>query len=120
VTGSPVGFTEDEIAGLRFDDKGLVAAIVQDHATRDVLMLGWMDAEALRRTLTTGRTWFWSRSRQEYWCKGETSGNRQWVRAALYDCDGDAVLVSVDQEGSGACHTGEWSCFHGRFGSPEP
>jgi phosphoribosyl-AMP cyclohydrolase len=83
-------------------------------------MLGWMDAEALRRTLTTGRTWFWSRSRQEYWCKGETSGNRQWVRAAAYDCDGDAVLVTVDQEGCGACHTGDWSCFHHRFGSSWP
>jgi len=120
VTGSPVDFTDEQMAGIRFDDRGLVAAIVQDRSTRDVLMLGWMDAEALRRTLTTGRTWFWSRSRQEYWCKGETSGNRQWVRAAAYDCDGDAVLVSVDQEGAGACHTGDWSCFHRRFGSSEP
>ncbi len=114
----PVEFTEQEIAGLRFDEHGLVAAIVQDGATRDVLMLGWMDAEALRRTLTTGRTWFWSRSRQEYWCKGETSGNRQIVHSAAYDCDGDALLVTVDQQGTGACHTGDWSCFHNRFGEP--
>jgi phosphoribosyl-AMP cyclohydrolase len=79
-------------------------------------MLGWMDAEALRRTLLTGRTWFWSRSRQEYWCKGETSGDRQCVRSAAYDCDGDALLITVDQEGRGACHTGEWTCFHRSFG----
>jgi phosphoribosyl-AMP cyclohydrolase len=83
-------------------------------------MLGYMDAEALRRTLTTGRSWFWSRSRQEYWCKGETSGDRQWVQAAAYDCDGDALLITVDQEGRGACHTGDWSCFHRRFGVPIP
>ena len=69
-------------------------------------MLAWMDAEALRRTLETGRTWLWSRSRQEYWCKGETSGDRQFVREVRYDCDGDAVLVLVRQEGRGACHTG--------------
>jgi len=93
-----------------------VAAIVQDVSSKDVLMLAWMDAEALRRTLGTGRTWFWSRSRQEYWCKGETSGNRQHVRDLRYDCDGDALLVLVEQMGSGACHTGEWSCFHRGFG----
>ena len=92
MTAAPVGFTDEEIAGLCFDENGLVAAIVQDADHRDVLMLGWMDAEAVRRTLTSGRTWFWSRSRQEYWCKGETSGDRQHVRAAAYDCDGDALL----------------------------
>ena len=102
VTAAPAGFTDEEIAGLCFDENGLVAAIVQDATTRDVLMLGWMDAEAVRRTLTSGRTWFWSRSRQEYWCKGETSGDRQHVRAAAYDCDGDALLITVDQEGRGA------------------
>ena len=118
MTASAVGFTEQEIAALRFNEDGLVAAIVQDAATRDVLMLGWMDAEALRRTLSTGRTWFWSRSRREYWCKGETSGDRQWVKSASYDCDGDAVLVTVEQEGRGACHTGDWSCFHSSFGGP--
>jgi phosphoribosyl-AMP cyclohydrolase len=81
-----------------------------------VLMLGYMNAEALKRTLTTGRTWFWSRSRSEYWCKGETSGDRQWVRSASYDCDGDAILVVVEQEGRGACHTGERTCFYRSFG----
>src|SRR5271166_5000996 len=119
MTASPVGFSDEEIAGLRFDESGLVAAIVQDATTRDVLMLGWMDAEALRRTLASGRTWFWSRSRQEYWCKGETSGNRQWVRDAYYDCDGDALLILVDQEGGGACHTGAPSCFHHQFSQRE-
>jgi phosphoribosyl-AMP cyclohydrolase len=120
VNGEPVEFTDDDIARIRFDEKGLVPAIVQDRASGDVLMLGYMDAEALRRTLTTGRSWFWSRSRQEYWCKGETSGDRQWVRAAAYDCDADAILITVDQEGRGACHTGERSCFHRRFGVPVP
>ena len=118
MTAAPVEHIDDEIAEVRFGEDGLVAAIVQEATTRDVLMLGWMDAEALRRTLTTGRTWFWSRSRQEYWCKGETSGDRQRVRAAAYDCDGDALLITVDQEGRGACHTGEWSCFYRRFGDP--
>jgi phosphoribosyl-AMP cyclohydrolase len=78
-----------------------------------------MDDTALRRTLSSGRTWFWSRSRHEYWCKGETSGDRQWVRAAYYDCDGDALLVVVDQEGRGACHTGERSCFYRPFGGAD-
>ena len=104
------------MAAVRYGPDGLVPAIVQDGGTATVLMLAWMDEEALRRTLRSGRTWFWSRSRQEYWCKGETSGNRQWVRAAYYDCDGDALLVVVDQEGTGACHTGAASCFHHPFG----
>jgi phosphoribosyl-AMP cyclohydrolase len=95
---------------LRHDPAGLVAAVVQQHDTREVLMLAWMDDEALRRTLTTGRATYWSRSRGEYWVKGETSGNRQWVREVRVDCDGDALLVLVDQEGA-ACHTGERSCF---------
>ena len=95
---------------LRHDAAGLVAAVVQQHDTREVLMLAWMDDEALRRTLTTGRATYWSRSRGEYWVKGETSGNRQWVREVRVDCDGDALLVLVDQEGA-ACHTGERSCF---------
>jgi phosphoribosyl-AMP cyclohydrolase len=99
------------MAGVRFGPDGLVAAIVQEADTREVLMLAWMDAEALRRTLGSGRTWFWSRSRREYWCKGETSGDRQIVREVRYDCDGDALLVLVRQEGRGACHTGERSCF---------
>jgi len=99
-------------ADIRFGPDGLVAAIVQESETHEVLMLGWMDEEALRRTLHSGRSWFWSRSRKEYWCKGETSGDRQHVREVRYDCDGDAVLVLVRQEGRGACHTGERSCFY--------
>ena len=89
----------------------LRAAIVQDAGSGRVLMLAWMDDEALRRTLGTGRATYWSRSRREYWVKGETSGNRQWVRGVRLDCDGDALLVLVDQEGA-ACHTGARTCFH--------
>ncbi|RBY95660.1 phosphoribosyl-AMP cyclohydrolase [Blastococcus sp. TF02-8] len=101
-----------EVAALlSHDPNGLVAAVVQQHDTREVLMVAWMDDEALRRTLTTGRATYWSRSRGEYWVKGETSGNRQWVREVRVDCDGDALLVLVDQEGA-ACHTGERSCFY--------
>jgi phosphoribosyl-AMP cyclohydrolase len=96
---------------LSRDPAGLVAAVAQQHDTGEVLMLAWMDDEALRRTLTTGRATYWSRSRGEYWTKGETSGNRQWVREVRVDCDGDALLLLVDQEGA-ACHTGERSCFH--------
>ncbi len=102
---------DPEVAALlRRDPAGLVAAVVQQHDTGEVLMLAWMDDEALRRTLTSGRATYWSRSRGEYWVKGETSGNRQWVRGVRVDCDGDALLVLVDQEGA-ACHTGERSCF---------
>ncbi len=89
---------------------GLVAAIVREHATGDVLMLAWMDDEALHRTLTTGRATYWSRSRQEYWVKGATSGHHQHVRAVALDCDGDALLLTVDQVGA-ACHTGAHTCF---------
>jgi phosphoribosyl-AMP cyclohydrolase len=98
------------VAGLKFDAQGLVTAVIQDHADATVLMVGWMDAEAVRRTLTTGRTWFWSRSRREYWQKGETSGHRQYVRSVQADCDRDTLLVRVEQIG-GACHTGARSCF---------
>lgn len=101
---------EDRISRVAFTADGLVAAIIQQHDTREVLMLGWMDAEALRRTLTSGRVTFWSRSRQEYWRKGDTSGHIQLVRDARLDCDGDAVLVSVEQVGP-ACHTGTRTCF---------
>ena len=100
----------DLAARLKRTDDGLVAAVVQQHDTREVLMLGWMDDEALHRTLSTGRATYWSRSRQEYWVKGETSGHRQWVREVRIDCDGDALLVTVDQEGP-ACHTGTRTCF---------
>lgn len=100
-------------AALKRDDAGLVAAVVQQHDTGEVLMLGWMDDEALHRTLTTGRVTFWSRSRQEYWRKGDTSGHVQWVKSVALDCDGDALLVRVDQVGA-ACHTGTRTCFEGR------
>jgi len=97
-------------ARLKRNDAGLVPAVVQDAASKDVLMLGWMDDEALHRTLTTGRSTFWSRSRGRYWVKGETSGNTQTVREVRLDCDGDTLLVIVDQLGP-ACHTGAATCF---------
>jgi phosphoribosyl-AMP cyclohydrolase len=97
-------------ARLKRDAAGLFPAIAQQHDTGEVLMLGWMDDEALHRTLTTGRCTYWSRSRQEYWVKGETSGHQQWVRSVALDCDGDTVLVKVDQVGA-ACHTGDRTCF---------
>jgi phosphoribosyl-AMP cyclohydrolase len=100
----------DIAARLKRNGQGLVPAIVQQHDTGEVLMLGWMDDEALHRTLTTGRGTFWSRSRQEYWVKGETSGHRQHVVEVRLDCDGDTLLVKVDQEGP-ACHTGARTCF---------
>ena len=95
---------------LRRTDDGLVAAVVQQHDTGEVLMLGWMDDEALARTLATGRATYWSRSRQQYWVKGETSGHVQEVREVRLDCDGDTLLVKVDQTGV-ACHTGDRTCF---------
>jgi phosphoribosyl-AMP cyclohydrolase len=114
---TPIPHTEAEIAAVAFDADGLVPAIIQEESTREVLMVGWMNEESLRKTLDTGRTWFWSRSRQEYWCKGETSGDRQYVREARYDCDADVLLFMVEQDGRGACHTGERSCFFRAFGS---
>ncbi|CAB4788495.1 unannotated protein [freshwater metagenome] len=113
----PINFTEDEIAAVRWNQDGLAAAIVQEDSTGQVLMLAWVNEESLRKSLETGRTWFWSRSRQEFWCKGETSGDRQFIRRAAYDCDVDAILFIVEQEGNGACHTGERSCFFRDFGS---
>jgi phosphoribosyl-AMP cyclohydrolase len=98
------------VAGLTFDDAGLLPAVVQDHADGTVLMVAWMDAEAVRRTLTTGRTWFWSRSRRQYWRKGDTSGHVQHVRSVTADCDRDTLLVRVEQVGN-ACHEGTRSCF---------
>ena len=100
-------------AALKRDGAGLIAAVVQQYDTNEVLMVGWMDDEALHRTLTTGRATYWSRSRQEYWVKGETSGHVQFVKAVSLDCDGDVVLVRVDQVGP-ACHTGTATCFDGR------
>jgi len=95
---------------VRFDDRGLVPAVVQEATSRSVLMLAWMDAEALRRTVATGRATYWSRSRQTYWVKGETSGHTQAVREVHVDCDGDTLLLVVDQSGP-ACHTGATTCF---------
>ena len=97
-------------ARLSRNDAGLVPAIVQQHDTGEVLMLAWMDDEALHRSLSTGRATYWSRSRQEYWVKGATSGHRQHVKEIRMDCDGDTLLVKVDQEGP-ACHTGTRTCF---------
>jgi phosphoribosyl-AMP cyclohydrolase len=97
-------------ARLTRNAQGLVAAVVQQHGSNAVLMVGWMDDEALHRTLTTGRATYWSRSRAEYWRKGDTSGNVQHVREVRLDCDGDALLVVVDQVGP-ACHTGAHTCF---------
>ena len=97
-------------ARLRRNPDNLVSAVVQQWDTREVLMVGWMDDEALHRTLTSGRVTFWSRSRQEYWRKGDTSGHVQWVKSVALDCDGDALLVTVDQVGA-ACHTGDRTCF---------
>jgi phosphoribosyl-AMP cyclohydrolase len=103
-----------EIAGLlKRDAAGLVPAIIQEESSGTVLMLGWMDDVALHRTLTTGRTTFFSRSRRTYWTKGESSGHRQWVRGVRLDCDGDTLLVTVVQEGP-ACHTGDRTCFDAR------
>jgi phosphoribosyl-AMP cyclohydrolase/phosphoribosyl-ATP pyrophosphohydrolase/phosphoribosyl-AMP cyclohydrolase len=114
---TPISAREEDLANVAFNAAGLVPAIVQEQGTGQVLMMAWMNEESLRRTLETGRTWFWSRSRRELWCKGETSGDRQFVREAYYDCDGDTLLLVVEQEGRGACHTGEHSCFYRRFGA---
>lgn len=114
---TPIEVRADDLAAVRYDGAGLVPAIVQEQGTGEVLMLGWMNEATLRRTLTEGRTVFWSRSRQEEWRKGDTSGDRQWVREARYDCDGDVLLFVVEQEGAGACHTGHHSCFYRSFGT---
>lgn len=109
----------DIAARLKRNGHGLVPAITQQHDTGEVLMLGWMDDEALHRTLTSGRCTYWSRSRQEYWIKGETSGHQQWVKYVSLDCDGDTVLVQVDQVGP-ACHTGGRTCFDADVLEPAP
>ena len=116
----PITATAGQLANVTYNSEGLVPAIVQEEATGEVLMMAWMNEDALRETLETGRTVFWSRSRQSRWRKGDTSGDRQWVRAAYYDCDGDTLLFRVEQEGAGACHTGERSCFFRRFGPEGP
>ena len=104
---------------VKYDARGLVPCVVQEWDTGEVLMLAYMDAEALRRTLETGTTWFYSRSRQEYWNKGATSGHFQKVREVRCDCDGDTLLVLVEQTGA-ACHTGDLTCFDGRWLSSPP
>jgi phosphoribosyl-ATP pyrophosphohydrolase/phosphoribosyl-AMP cyclohydrolase len=111
------GFVDSErdplgIAELKYDEAGLIPAVVQQTGTGEVLMVAYMNAESLAKTVETGYTWFWSRSRQKYWQKGESSGHVQKVREIRYDCDADTLLVTVDQVGPGACHTGERSCFY--------
>ena len=105
-----------DISTLKFDDQGLIPAIAQDTDGR-VLMLAWMNEASLQETLETGRMVYWSRSRQERWAKGDTSGDIQLVKEAYYDCDGDVLLFVVDQQGKGACHTGEYSCFFRSLGA---
>lgn len=96
---------------LKYDERGLIPAIVQQHDTGEVLMMAWMNEESLQLTRSTGLTWFWSRSRKKLWNKGESSGNVQHVKSIRYDCDADTLLVQVDAAGP-ACHTGERSCFY--------
>ena len=108
----------DALDAVTYNVDGLVPAIAQDIATRDVLMMAWMNAESLARTLDEGRMVYWSRSRQELWRKGDTSGDHQTVREAYYDCDADTLLFKVTQHGGGACHTGERTCFFRRLPTP--
>ncbi len=114
--GTTIEATAEQLGAVRFDDDGLVPAIAQDVDSGDVLMMAWMNAESLRMTLAEGRMVYWSRSRQELWRKGDTSGDRQLVREAYYDCDGDTLLFKIVQEGDGACHTGARTCFFRAFG----
>ena len=115
-TGVRIDATPEQLAAVKYNADGLVTAIAQDVETKDVLMLAWMNAESLQMTLDEGRMVYWSRSRQELWRKGDTSGDRQFVREAFYDCDADALLFKVEQEGAGACHTGARTCFFRAFG----
>ncbi len=97
---------------IRYNEQGLVPAIAQDYLDGTVLMMAWMNSESLQQTIDTGEAWYWSRSRQELWHKGATSGHIQKVRSLRYDCDSDALLITIEQIGDIACHTGERSCFH--------
>jgi phosphoribosyl-AMP cyclohydrolase len=115
-TITPIAATDEQLASVKYDADGLVPAIVQDEDTGKILMMAWMSEATLRQSLEEGRTVFWSRSRQEVWRKGDTSGDRQYIRSAHYDCDGDVLLFVVEQEGKGACHTGAYSCFFRSFG----
>jgi phosphoribosyl-AMP cyclohydrolase len=117
--GVKIEATPEQLAGVKYDAAGLVPAIAQDIDTMRVLMVGWMNAETLRMTLDEGRMVYWSRSRQEVWRKGDTSGDGQYVQQGYYDCDADTLLFLVHQAGNGACHTGEYSCFYRRFGFAE-
>jgi phosphoribosyl-AMP cyclohydrolase/phosphoribosyl-ATP pyrophosphohydrolase/phosphoribosyl-AMP cyclohydrolase len=114
---TPIAVSPDQLAHIRYNTDGLVPAIVQEHGTGTVLMMAWMNRDTVAETFETGRTVFWSRSRQARWRKGDSSGDRQWIRAAYYDCDGDVLLFVVEQEGGGACHTGARSCFFRSFGA---
>ncbi len=117
IQATPITAEAGSLSTVVYNDDGLVPAIIQEVDSKEVLMMAWMNEASLKKTLETGRTWFWSRSRGEYWCKGETSGDRQFVREAYYDCDGDTLLFLVVQEGKGACHTGERTCFFKSFNS---
>jgi phosphoribosyl-AMP cyclohydrolase len=111
--------TADQLSGVSYNVDGLIPVIAQCADTGDILMMAWMSAESLRMTFAEGRMVYFSRSRNELWRKGDTSGDRQFVREAYFDCDGDTLLFKVDQEGRGACHTGERSCFYRAFGEDE-
>jgi len=109
--------TSEQLAAVKYNSDGLVPVVTQDIVNGDVLMMAWMNAESLSMTFAEGRMVYWSRSRQELWRKGDTSGDRQFVSEAYYDCDGDTLLFKVEQEGNGACHTGARTCFFSRFGT---
>jgi len=109
--------TQEQLDAVKYNSDGLVPVIAQCVATKEILMMAWMNAESLSMTFREGRMVYWSRSRQELWRKGDTSGDRQFVREAFYDCDADTLLFIVEQEGKGACHTGEFSCFYRKFGN---
>lgn len=116
MNGRAIAVSDAELSDIRFNSDGLVPAIAQCAETGRVLMMAWMNEESLRMTLNEGRMVYWSRSRSELWRKGDTSGDRQFVQRAWYDCDGDTLLFEVLQEGAGACHTGERTCFFREFG----
>lgn len=113
---TPIVIWEQELALIKYNADGLVPVVTQDVKSMQVLMMAWMNAETLRMTLAEGRMVYFSRSRQEVWRKGDTSGDRQFVREGFYDCDSDTLLFLVEQEGNGACHTGAVSCFYRKFG----
>lgn len=114
--GKVISPTAEQLDAVTYNSEGLVPAIAQCVKTGKVLMMAWMNKESLAMTFEQGRMVYWSRSRKELWRKGDTSGDRQFVREAYYDCDGDTLLFVVEQEGAGACHTGEFSCFYRAFG----